>query len=510
MPEAPSTNMRTSRSALTPIRDEAFGYDQARHLLLRAGFGGTPDQIQTLAEWGPEKSVEYLIELDKAPAYEAEGSSFASSIMGPPDAETRARYRRAQQTSNEEELARLRLERQRRQAEDRTQMREIQRWWLTRMIETPRPLEEKMTLFWHGHFATSYRTIEDSYHMYLQNSLYREHAVGSFAALMHQVIRDPAMLAYLDNNDSRKNRPNENLARELMELFGLGVGHYSEQDIKEGARALTGYTFEDDRFMFDQENHDGGAKRILGRSGNMDGDDFVDVILAQSACSEFLARKLYRFFAADLPGEGDTPREQAEAVRELASLMKRTKYQLGPVLKRLFLSEHFYSDAVVNQRIKSPVELVVGTVRSLRTPVRDLNILLDAVSLMGQNIFFPPSVAGWEGERSWINTSTLFVRQNIMAYLLTGKTPRGYDALADEQRFDPGAVLGQLRSGDAAAAKNAGRVIDYLLRFTLGHAPSNARDELTAFVDGNGGGMSDDMVTGLLLLITAMPEYQLT
>ena len=272
MPESPST----ARPALTPIRKESFGYTEARHLLLRAGFGGTPEQIQTLVEWGPEKSVDYLVDVDKAPQYDVDSSSITSSIMGPPDAETRERYRRARQTSDEEALARLQLERQRRQSEDRAQMRKIQQWWLTRLIETPRPLEEKMTLFWHGHFATSYRTIEDSYHMFAQNRLYRTHAVGGFGTLMHQVIRDPAMLAYLDNNDSRKNRPNENLARELMELFGLGVGNYSEQDIKEGARALTGYTFQDDAFTFQRQNHDGGAKRILGRAVAGDGVAILD------------------------------------------------------------------------------------------------------------------------------------------------------------------------------------------------------------------------------------------
>lgn len=500
----------TTGGALTPIREDSFGYDQARHLLLRAGFGGTPEQIQTLVGWGPERSVGYLVDVGKAPAYPVDGEMFSNSIMGPPNAETRARYRRARQTNDEEGLARLRLERQRRQSEDRGQMRQIQQWWLTRLIETPRPLEEKMTLFWHGHFATSYRTIEDSYHMFVQNNLYRAHAVGNFGSLMHEVIRDPAMLEYLDNNDSRKNKPNENLARELMELFGLGVGNYAEQDIKEGARALTGYTFEDDRFVFAQKNHDNGAKRILGRAGNMDGDDFVDTILAQAACASFMTRKLYKFFAADVPESGGRTREQSAVLRELASLLRRTKYDVGPVLKKLFLSEHFYSEAVVNQRIKSPVELIVGSIRSLRTPVRDLNILLDALSLMGQNIFFPPSVAGWDGERSWINTSTLFVRQNILAYLLAGKTPRGYDALADEQRFDPSYVLGQLRLGDPAAARDPERVIEYLLRFTIGDAPASARAELAGLAQQNGGELTDDMIAGLLLLITAMPEYQLT
>jgi uncharacterized protein (DUF1800 family) len=497
-------------AALNPIRPESFGFREARHLLARAGFGGTPEQIQTLVGWGPERSVDYLLELDKAPAHPLHAGDFSSSIMGPPDPETRRMYRDARQRGDEDTLARLRLERQRRQAEDRAQMREIQRWWLTRLIETPRPLEEKMTLFWHGHFATSYRTIEDSYHMFVQNNLFRAHALGSFGSLMHQIIRDPAMLAYLDNNNSRKNRPNENLARELMELFGLGVGNYTEQDIKEGARALTGYTFDDDAFVFDRRNHDNGAKRILGRSGNFDGDDFVRLILAHPACSRFIAAKLYRYFAADVPLDGPSGGGSEGAVREMAAGLRRSRYAVAPVLRRLFLSEHFYSDEVVAQRIKSPVELVVGTVRSLRTPTRSLDILLDACALMGQNLFFPPSVAGWDGERSWINTSTLFVRQNIVAYLLTGRTPRGYDALADEQRFDPGPVLSQVREADPGAARDPARVIDYLLRFTLGGAPASGRERLEDFVAGHGGAINDDMVTGLLLLVTAMPEYQLT
>ncbi|VAX41382.1 hypothetical protein MNBD_PLANCTO03-2035, partial [hydrothermal vent metagenome] len=368
----------------------------------------------------------------------------------------------------------------------------------------------KMTLFWHGHFATSYRTIEDSYHMFVQNQLYRSHALGNYGSLMHRIIRDPAMIAYLDNNDSRKNSPNENLAREIMELFSLGVGNYTEEDIKEGARALTGYTFEDDRFVFRQQNHDGGAKRILGTTGNMDGDDFVETILAQQACAYYMCRKFYRFFAADLPENDEADREARAVVRELASLFRRADYQVAPVLKKLFLSEHFYSPSVVNQRIKSPAELVVGAIRSLHTPARDLSVLLDAMSLMGQNLLFPPSVAGWEGERSWINTSTMYVRQNIMTYLLTGKTPRGYDAMADEQRYSAESVLAQLATGDPAALKDSSRVIDYLLRFTLGQAPDHARQTLHEFVNTNGGEITNDIITGLLLLITAMPEYQLT
>lgn len=504
----PGTSTSAS-AALRPIAPESFGFAEARHLLWRAGFGGTPEQVQTLVSWGPERSVDHLLNVEEVPNESDEGGSFDAGIMGPPSPEVRERYRRARQSQDENVLAQLRLERQRREAADRTQVREVQKWWLTRMIESPRPLEEKMTLFWHGHFATSYRTIEDSFHMYQQNRLFRAHALGSYADLMFAIIRDPAMLAYLDNNDSRKDQPNENLARELMELFSLGVGNYTEHDIKEGARALTGYTFEDDRFVLNQRNHDGGAKEILGVRDNLDGDGFVRAILAQPACAAFMSRKLYRFFAADLP-EGEPEREARGALRELASTLRSSEYRLRPVLRKLFLSEHFYSAGVAGQRIKSPAELVVGAIRSLHTPARDLSVLLDAMGLMGQNILFPPSVAGWDGERSWINTSTMFVRQNILAYLLTGRTPRGYDALADEQRFDPAGIMASLRAADPAAASEPARVIDYLLRFTLGAVPEHARATLAAFLGENGAAITDDTITALLLLVAAMPEYQLT
>jgi uncharacterized protein (DUF1800 family) len=177
------------------------------------------------------------------------------------------------------------------------------------------------------------------------------------------------------------------------------------------------------------------------------------------------------------------------------------------MLKKLFMSEHFYSPTFMNEQIKSPVVLVVGAARSLNTPTRDLSILTDALDLMGQNIFFPPSVKGWEGGRSWINTSTLFVRQNIMAYLLTGKKPQGYDANADEQRYDPTGLLSELQAEGKASDPAA--VADYMMRLTLGHAPSHASEPLREFLRATGDRVDRDTLTGLVLLITSMPEYQL-
>jgi uncharacterized protein (DUF1800 family) len=501
-------------ASMSPIAADRFGYDQARHLLWRAGFGGTSAQIQTLAGWGPEKAVDYLLNYDKVEWGSVVADAFDKDIMRPPTEEERRMAAEARRNRDEERLEALQRERQMRERRDRSQMNEVQKWWLKRMIETPRPLEEKLTLFWHGHFATSYRTIENSYHMFLQNQTFRKNATGNFADLLFAIIRDPAMIAYLDNNDSRKGRANENLARELMELFSLGIGSYSERDIKEGARALTGYTFNDDAFVFQKNNHDETGKTILGRTGNFDGDEFVKIILEQPACSRFITRKLYHYFVKELP-----PLERAEdnaldagirgALSDLSSTFLRGRYEIKPLLRRMFLSEHFYSPRFMNEQIKSPVTLVVGAVRSMNTPVRDLSILNDAMDLMGQNLGYPPSVKGWDGGRSWVNTSTLYVRQNIMAFLLTGKRANGYDASAETDKFEPSALLSELRKADPAAARDPERVVDYLLKLTLGRTPQHTREPLLAFLKEHENQLSDDHLRGVLLLITAMPEYQL-
>ncbi|HEX8875164.1 MAG TPA: DUF1800 domain-containing protein [Phycisphaerales bacterium] len=511
---SPATRESMVSASMTPIAAKDFGYDQARHLLWRAGFGGTPQQIQTLASWGPTKAVEYILDPGNAPADRPGADTFDKNIMREPSAEERAAYQKARQSQDEDALAKFRVEQQRRQGQDRQQIGEIQRWWLKRMIETARPLEEKMTLFWHGHFATSYRTIENSYHMFMQNELFRAHALGNFGNLLYGIIRDPAMLKYLNNDTSRKGRANENLAREIMELFSLGIGGYTEKDIKEGARALTGYTFKDDAFEFQKNNHDGSGKTILGRTGTFDGDAFVKIILEQPGVSRFITRKLYHYFCADLPpleraSYDELPRHQQTVLRDLAGTFSGGRYEIKPVLRRLFLSQHFYDKRIMNEQIKSPTQLVVGAVRSLNTPVRDLSILNDALDLMGQNLLMPPSVKGWDGGRSWINTSTVFVRQNILAFLLTGKKPRGYDANADEMKYDPMPLLEELAKASPGSEKDPAAVADYMLRLTLGNAPDAAKTELVSLSKTTGGSVTRELVIGYLLLITAMPEYQL-
>lgn len=498
-----------------PIEDADFTAAHARHLLWRAGFGGTPEQIQTLAAWGAARSVDYLLNVESIPFDGVATDVFKSDIMRPPSGTERVAQRVAARAQDEESLARFRVMRQQAERADRLQIREVQEWWLARMIQTPRPLEEKMALFWHGHFATSYRTIENSYHMFRQNQLFRANALGNYGNLMYAIIRDPAMLAYLDNNDSRKGRPNENLARELMELFSLGIGNYSEHDIKEGARALTGYTFYDDEFVFRREDHDNGKKNILGRSGSLDGDGFVTAILEKRATSRFMARKLYRYFVAGLPErEKDMDATTRAYVDDIASLLASKRYELKPALRRMFLSRRFYEDGVMGQQIKSPVQLVVGAVRSLRTPVRDLGTLLDATDLMGQSILFPPSVKGWDGGRTWINTSTMFVRQNVLTFLLTGRKPQGRDAGADIERYDPSTLVSELAEREPAVRTDTDAMLRALARFVVGRDSDSLLDPVRAYVaqavsDG-ASPMDARVLTGVLLLLTASPEYQLS
>ncbi len=497
-------------TSLLPIGDEEFGYREARHLLWRAGFGGTDEQIRTLASWGPKKAVDFILEYGDIP-FENDGpTEFDHDIMRPRSREENMALQRAQRAGDENTLAKFREMRQRAQREDRGQMREIRHWWLTRMIQTPRPLEEKMTLFWHGHFATSYRTIEDSYHMYQQNRMLRGLALGNFRDLLTAIIRDPAMLRYLNNNQNRKDAPNENLAREIMELFSLGEGNYTERDIKEGARALTGYTYRDDAFLFNKNQHDEGSKRVLSVYGNIDGDGFVNAIIQSPHCAPFICAKLYKFFVAEVP----TDTKQLEGpertvIRALSQTMERSRFEIKPVLKKLFLSKHFYDPSIMGNKIKSPVELVVGAVRSLNTPVRNLTVLSQAIEKMGQSLFLPPSVKGWDGGRAWINTSTLFTRQNTLVYMLTGQMAQTNRLFTDRTPYDPRLIVDCMNDprieGDPPDELIAGQVMD----FVLGRRPYGAAEQLLSAAYKVDKPASTNGIRTMLLLTTSMPEYQL-
>ena len=489
-------------TSLRPIEAGRFGYAEAQHLLNRAAFGGTPAQIFAMQQMGPARAVEFLVNYENINAESLARPEVDENIIRPLNQQERMAQRNARANRDQRALDQLQAIRQIRLNEDRGQMEDLRRWWLGQIIATPRPLEEQLTLLWHSHFATNHRTVRDSYLMLKQNDFFREHGSGSFEDLAHGIIRDPAMLVFLNNDRNNKEQPNENLARELMELFTLGEGNYREQDIKEGARALTGYSYRDNGFIYNKNRHDDGRKTIFGQTGTWDGDDFVNLLLKHPACPQFIAMKLYRHFVSDLSG-GVTPQVKA-VIEQLAKELIREKYSIAAVVQTLLLSQHFYDQQVMGNKIKSPVQLVASTVRVLGAPVRDLGLLSDACGHMGQQLFDPPSVAGWDGGRSWINTSTLFVRQNLAAYVLSGKLPYEHGWTTDMINYDPGVLVEKLTTHSAEA------VVEHLGVTLLGNQLSPARrSQLVTYMQDRSEPTSCDALLGLLLLITALPEYQL-
>jgi len=288
--------------------------------------------------------------------------------------------------------------------------------WLYRMRYTPNPLHEKMTLFWHGHFATSGAKVEKAELLLNQNELLRRHAIGDFGQLVLAIARDPAMLLYLDSATNRKSHPNENFARELLELFCLGLGAYTERDIQELARCFTGWEVNQGEFRFNRFQADFGVKSIFGKRGNFTGEDGVRVVLEQPATSRFLVRKLLRFFVAD----GDFP---DPLIEPLAAQFRADGLQLAGVIRTILGSELFYSDRVAGRKVRSPVEFGIGLLRGLDATV-NLNMLAEELGALGQSLIFPPNVKGWDGGKSWINSATILGRGNLARRLVTNSETR--------------------------------------------------------------------------------------
>jgi uncharacterized protein (DUF1800 family) len=269
------------------------------------------------------------------------------------------------------------------------------------------PLREKMTLFLHGHFATGQNKVKPAYVHYRQNLMLRKNAGGNWKTLVTEISRDPAMLLYLDNAKSSKKNPNENYARELMELFTLGEGNYSEQDIQEVARAFTGWSLDWKKFSFEYRDrmHDHGEKTLFGRTGNFGGEDVIDMIIENPQAADFLAWKLTRFFVADSPNETF---QQA-----LAAEIRKEKFELKPVLRTLFLSEAFYRPEHIKNQIKSPAQWLVGMLHDLECPMPPPHRSIAWLDRLGQKLFQPPNVKGWDGGFAWITASSLLSRYNF-------------------------------------------------------------------------------------------------
>ena len=375
-----------------------LGADDARHLLTRAGFAPPESEVKKIAVLTREEAVERLLA--------AAASSSSASTAAP-----------AWVNESVERPARLGAmsEDERRAFQQREALRnfELKTWWMTQMLQTSAPLAERMTLFWHNHFVSSVQKVRSPQLMYRQNLLLRQHALGNFGVLLHAAAKDPAMLIYLDAATSRKGQPNENFAREVMELFTLGEGHYTEGDIKEVARAFTGWSVDRDdnaAFVMRRMQHDDGVKTVFGRSGDFDGDAVLDILLVQPAAAEFIVQKMWREFVSP---DVNAPAARSEIAR-IASAFRASRYDIQTALRGIFTSPRFYAPENRAVLVKSPVELVAGTVRQFSIRYTDPLPFAMVAAGLGQNLFAPPNVRGWPGGEAWINSTTLLARKQFV------------------------------------------------------------------------------------------------
>ncbi len=409
---------------LTPIGAADWNYDFAAHLLERAGFGGTPEEIQALAAMTPAQAIARLVRFEGTdtshmPPFDESGIHDPGLEPFPPSRpavtdlakekgealgiKVKPTGNRRLQPVVDEFFYWLRA--------SALETNRVAYWWANRMLTSPRPLQEKMALFWHGHFASNEAKVRDYRKLLAQLQLFEKQGTGNFRDLTVAVAQDPAMLSFLDAGVNVKGASNENFAREIMELFTMGVGHYTEQDIREAARAFTGWNYADVKFVVNKDQHDDGEKTFLGKTGRFDGVDIIDIIMQQPATADFIAGEIYRYFVR----ENLSP----ELQKELGAVLRQSHYEIDPLLEKIFLSRDFYSPASVGTEIESPVELVVSTYKKLGlTSIPGVPDFNSVTGGLGQQLFAPPTVAGWAGGQSWITPGLLLERGNFVRDLL--------------------------------------------------------------------------------------------
>ena len=357
-----------------------------QHLMNRACFGATPAQLLAAAKAGRVETVNHLFaasdEYSPLATVKRSEVDYIMAGLKEKDPDTKKMYRKMR---SEKEV-------------------DLNISWLQQMMTSQAQLREKMTFFWHGHFAC-----RDENPLLAQNlnNVIRDNALGNFKTLLLAVAQSPAMLSFLNNQQNKKNAPNENFAREVMELFTLGRGNYTEQDIKEAARAFTGWSFDKDTFEFNfkEKQHDYGDKTFFGKTGNFDGKDILDAIVYKEECARFIAAKVYRFFVNDVVDE--------KRVDELAHKFYMSDYDIGELMKEIFLADWFYEEKNMNCRLKSPVELIVNTSRWLGAEYESTDALIFVQRILGQVLFMPPNVAGWPEGKRWIDSSSLVFRMDF-------------------------------------------------------------------------------------------------
>jgi len=411
-------------AALNPIGRSEWSPAKAAHLLSRAGFGGTPEEIARLAAMTPAAAVKSLVYFDKADNRHLRPFDH-SGIHDPglePFPESRPAATDKAKLTGESLGIKVKTSGNRRIQPVankffywlRASVLETNRvayWWANRMLTSNAPLQEKMALFWHGHFPSNEDKVRDYRKLLGQIELFQAKGTGSFRDLTLAVARDPAMLCFLDARKNVKGAPNENFAREIMELFTMGVGNYSEKDVREAARAFTGWDYVDTKFIYRPDQHDAGPKTFLGKTGNFDGEAVVDIIMAQPITADYMAGKLYRYFVR----EDLDPALQ----KDLGAVLRKANYKVAPFLETVFLSQDFYSDASMGAQIMSPVQLAISTYKKLGLTfvpgVPDFN---SATGALGQRLLAPPTVAGWAQGRAWITPALLLERGNFVRDVL--------------------------------------------------------------------------------------------
>lgn len=400
-----------------------------QHLMWRAGFGPAVEQLSDLTKYTPPQFYKALVKASsKKPEYIDVADDYLKGLMmGIGEV---GRQQKKELGADERKL---------RQQKNREGVRNLNMYWMHEMVNTAAQLREKMAFFWHGHFAC--RNLNVFYQQGLLDVI-RSNALGNFRTLLKEVSHSAAMLNFLNNQQNKKGHPNENFAREVMELFTLGRGNYTEHDIKEAARAFTGWSSTiNGEFIFRRFQHDFGSKTVLGRSGNFDGDEVLDILLDEKQAARHISQKIYKFFVNEIIDE--------EKADWLADRFYKNDYDISKLMEDIFTSDWFYDEKNIGSKIKSPVELLVGIQRMLPMKLENEEALMILQRVLGQLLFYPPNVAGWPGGKSWIDSSSLMMRMRIP------KLINDTDEMNVTPKDDDDTMMG-MKDGDMKVSRTSG------------------------------------------------------
>jgi len=364
-----------------------------QHLMWRAGFGPAVEQLDDLSKYTPKQFFKALVKAsEKKPDYIDVADDYLKGLMM--GIEEVGRQQKKELDADERKKV---------QQKNREGVRNLNMYWMHEMVGTASQLREKMAFFWHGHFAC--RNLNVFYQQGLLDVI-RRNALGNFGTMLKEVSKSAAMLNFLNNQQNRKDHPNENFAREVMELFTLGRGNYTENDVKEAARAFTGWGANvKGEFQFRRFQHDFGSKTVLGRTGDFDGAEVLDILLEEKQTARYITQKIYKFFVNE---KADT-----DKINWLADRFYKNEYDISKLMEDIFTSDWFYDEKNIGAQIKSPVELLVGIQRMLPMKLENEEALMLLQRVLGQLLFYPPNVAGWPGGKNWIDSSSLMMRMRI-------------------------------------------------------------------------------------------------